>query len=144
MEFHLQKPVWIQGQPQISENQRDTSLWFTDLIVHTEFFSDLSFSTAPSTICFMQLLRLSNLAPFILMISQQRWFISSSGKDEEPEDQRGSEHLGGGGTGRPRPSLLISVEPGARVRGQEVCAFLSDQSKDIEENNRMGKIRDLF
>jgi len=23
-------------------------------------------------------------------------------------------------------------------------AFLSDQSKDIEENNRMGKTRDLF
>ena len=32
--------------------------------------------------------------------------------------------------GRPRPHLLISVEPGARVRGQEVCALLFQILKD--------------
>ena len=26
----------------------------------------------------------------------------------------------------------------------EIIVFLNDQSKEIEENNRMGKIRDLF
>ena len=31
-----------------------------------------------------------------------------------------------------------------RIARREKKAFLSDQCKDIEENNRMGKTRDLF
>ena len=31
-----------------------------------------------------------------------------------------------------------------RIARREKKAFLSDQCKDIEENNRMGKMRDLF
>ena len=31
-----------------------------------------------------------------------------------------------------------------RIAGRDKRAFLSDQCKEIEENNRMGKIRDLF
>ena len=31
-----------------------------------------------------------------------------------------------------------------RIARREKKAFLSDQCKEIEENNRMGKIRDLF
>ena len=31
-----------------------------------------------------------------------------------------------------------------RISGRDKKAFLSDQSKEIEENNRMGKTRDLF
>ena len=31
-----------------------------------------------------------------------------------------------------------------RIAGRDKKAFLSDQCKDIEENNRMGKTRDLF
>ena len=31
-----------------------------------------------------------------------------------------------------------------RIAGREKKAFLSDQCKEIEENNRMGKNRDLF
>ena len=31
-----------------------------------------------------------------------------------------------------------------RISRRDKKAFLSDQCKDIEENNRMGKIRDLF
>ena len=31
-----------------------------------------------------------------------------------------------------------------RIARRDKKAFLSDQSKEIEENNRMGKTRDLF
>ena len=31
-----------------------------------------------------------------------------------------------------------------RIAWRDKKAFLSDQSKEIEENNRMGKTRDLF
>ena len=31
-----------------------------------------------------------------------------------------------------------------QIAGREKKAFLSDQCKEIEENNRMGKTRDLF
>ena len=31
-----------------------------------------------------------------------------------------------------------------RMAGRDKKAFLSDQCKEIEENNRMGKTRDLF
>ena len=31
-----------------------------------------------------------------------------------------------------------------RIAGRDKKAFLSDQCKEIEENNRMGKIRELF
>ena len=31
-----------------------------------------------------------------------------------------------------------------RIAGRDRKAFLSDQCKEIEENNRMGKTRDLF
>ena len=31
-----------------------------------------------------------------------------------------------------------------RIARRDKKAFLSDQCKEIEENNRMGKIRDLF
>ena len=31
-----------------------------------------------------------------------------------------------------------------RIARRDKKAFLSDQHKEIEENNRMGKIRDLF
>jgi len=31
-----------------------------------------------------------------------------------------------------------------RIAKRDKIAFLSDQCKEIEENNRMGKIRDLF
>ena len=31
-----------------------------------------------------------------------------------------------------------------RIAGRDKKAFLSDQGKEIEENNRMGKTRDLF
>ena len=31
-----------------------------------------------------------------------------------------------------------------RIAGSDKTAFLSDQGKEIEENNRMGKTRDLF
>ena len=31
-----------------------------------------------------------------------------------------------------------------RIARREKRAFLSDQCKEIEENNRMGKLRDLF
>ena len=31
-----------------------------------------------------------------------------------------------------------------RIARRDKKAFLSDQSKEIEENNRMGKARDLF
>ena len=31
-----------------------------------------------------------------------------------------------------------------RIAGRDNKAFLSDQCKEIEENNRMGKARDIF
>ena len=31
-----------------------------------------------------------------------------------------------------------------RIAGRDKTAFLRDQGKEIEENNRMGKTRDLF
>jgi len=31
-----------------------------------------------------------------------------------------------------------------RIAGRDKKAFLSDQCKEIEENNRMGKARDIF
>ena len=31
-----------------------------------------------------------------------------------------------------------------RIQKKDIKAFLSDQCKEIEENNRMGKTRDLF
>ena len=31
-----------------------------------------------------------------------------------------------------------------RISGRDKKAFLGDQCKEIEENNRMGKTRDLF
>ena len=31
-----------------------------------------------------------------------------------------------------------------RIAGKDKKAFLSDQCKEVEENNRMGKTRDLF
>ena len=31
-----------------------------------------------------------------------------------------------------------------RIAGRDKKTFLSDQCKEIEENNRMGKTRDLF
>ena len=31
-----------------------------------------------------------------------------------------------------------------RIARRDKKAFLSDQCKDIEENNRMGKVRDLY
>ena len=31
-----------------------------------------------------------------------------------------------------------------RIAGRDKTAFLSDQCKEIEENNRLGKTRDLF
>ena len=31
-----------------------------------------------------------------------------------------------------------------RIAGKDKKAFLNDQCKEIEENNRMGKTRDLF
>ena len=31
-----------------------------------------------------------------------------------------------------------------KIAGRDMKAFLSDQCKEIEENNRMGKARDLF
>ena len=42
---------------------------------------------------------------------------------------------------------LTSAPPGKplqRIARREKKAFLSDQCKEIEENNRMGKTRDLF
>ena len=37
------------------------------------------------------------------------------------------------------------MEPaGQRIARRDKKAFLSDQCKEIEENNRMGKTRDLF
>ena len=37
----------------------------------------------------------------------------------------------------------MNVEPQRRAR-RDKKAFLNDQCKEIEENNRMGKTRDLF
>ena len=39
--------------------------------------------------------------------------------------------------------IYLNAEFQRIVRRDEI-AFLSDQSKEIEENNRMGKTRDLF
>ena len=39
--------------------------------------------------------------------------------------------------------MAVNAESQRRARRDEK-AFLSDQCKEIEENNRMGKIRDLF
>ena len=37
------------------------------------------------------------------------------------------------------------LDPGfQRIAGRDKKAFLSDQSKEIEENSKMGKTRDLF
>ena len=36
------------------------------------------------------------------------------------------------------------MESSKRIVRRDKKAFLSDQRKEIEENNRMGKIRDLF
>ena len=36
------------------------------------------------------------------------------------------------------------MQSSKRIARRDKKAFLSDQCKEIEENNRMGKIRDLF
>ena len=47
------------------------------------------------------------------------------------------------GTGEKERYTHLNAEFQSRAR-REKKAFLSDQCKDIEENNRMGKTRDLF
>ena len=44
--------------------------------------------------------------------------------------------------GRELRSLFMPLFP--RIARRDKKAFLSDQGKEIEENNRMGKTRDLF
>ena len=39
---------------------------------------------------------------------------------------------------------MNAVSKNSKERLKKQKAFLSDQGKDIEENNRMGKTRDLF
>ena len=43
-----------------------------------------------------------------------------------------------------RYTHLNAVSKNSKERLKKQKAFLSDQGKDIEENNRMGKTRDLF
>ena len=50
---------------------------------------------------------------------------------------------------RPRAEAVTWKEPGSdpefqRIARRDKKAFLSDECKEIEENNRMGKMRDLF
>ena len=45
---------------------------------------------------------------------------------------------------RRKGKLYLSEGRFPRIARREKNAFLSDQCKDIEENNRMGKTRDLF
>jgi len=45
---------------------------------------------------------------------------------------------------RRKGKLYLSEGRFPRIARREKKAFLSDQCKDIEENNRMGKTRDLF
>ena len=45
---------------------------------------------------------------------------------------------------RRKGKLYLSEGRFPRIARREKKAFLSDQYKDIEENNRMGKTRDLF
>ena len=46
------------------------------------------------------------------------------------------------GKGERRDILILTQSP--KEQQGEIRAFFSDQCKEIEENNRMGKIRDLF
>ena len=41
-------------------------------------------------------------------------------------------------------NLLYTLFPTQRIARRDRKAFLSEQCKEIEENNRMGKTRDLF
>ena len=43
-----------------------------------------------------------------------------------------------------RPPEQLERPAGQRIARRDKKAFLSDQWKEIEENNRMGKTRDLF
>ena len=44
-----------------------------------------------------------------------------------------------------KPSSVINAKKKRkRIKRRDKKAFLSDQCKEIEENNRMGKTRDLF
>ena len=47
------------------------------------------------------------------------------------------------GRGEKKRNTYLNVEF-QRIAGRNKKAFLSDQCKEIEENNRMGKTRDLF
>ena len=47
------------------------------------------------------------------------------------------------GKGEKEKYTLLNAEF-QRIARRDKKAFLSDQSKEIEENNRMGKTRDLF
>ena len=47
------------------------------------------------------------------------------------------------GKGEKERDILLNAEFQGRAR-RDKKAFLSDQCKEIEENNRMGKTRDLF
>ena len=43
------------------------------------------------------------------------------------------------------PHRSLNIRPsGLRIARRDKKAFLRDQCKEIEENNRMGKTRDLF
>ena len=48
------------------------------------------------------------------------------------------------GKGETETYTHLRVYEFQRIAGRDRKAFLSDQCKEIEENNRMGKTRDLF
>ena len=43
-----------------------------------------------------------------------------------------------------RKDIPIRMQSSKKIERRDKKAFLSDQCKEIEENNRMGKARDLF
>ena len=47
------------------------------------------------------------------------------------------------GKGKKERYIYLNAES-QRIARRDKKAFLNDQDKEIEENNRMGKIRDLF
>ena len=56
---------------------------------------------------------------------------------QTPEERRGAK-----GRGKKERYTYLNAE--FQIARRDKKAFLSDQSKEIEENNRLGKTRDLF
>ena len=62
---------------------------------------------------------------------------------QEKEMQKGKMVVWGGFTNSWEKERYTHLNAEFQIAGREKKAFLSDQCKEIEENNRMGKTRDL-